>query len=147
MFISEANKACSKSPPSAMGNGRSQSHEPLSTEQPQNRLAGPLKGLQTQLTNLSNANNKLRGKAVLELAEWKNKGIQTVQEIRQKVKEEIKQYELSEVSRRKHEAGGWVLTPCQMRYIREQPYQYNASAGSYLELFCLQRWVLILFRP
>lgn len=136
MFISEANKACSKAPASA--SGFSQATNELSAEQ-HNRLAGPLKGLQTQLSNLSNVNNKFRGKAALELKEWKNKGIQTVQEIRQKVKEEIKQYELKEVSRRKHEAGGWVLTPSQMRYIREQPYQYNASAGSYLELFCLQR--------
>lgn len=138
MFINEANKACSKSPPCTMVHNHSQHINELTTEQ-RNRLAGPLKGLQTQLTNLSNANNKFRGKAALELKEWKNKGMQTVQEIRQKVKEEIKQFEVQEVSYWKHEAGGWVLTPSQMRHIREEPYQYNASAGSYLELFCLQR--------
>lgn len=121
-----------------MANCLNHSAHGLTVDQ-QNRLASPLKGLQTQLTNLSNANTKLRGKAAHELKEWKNKGMQTVQEIRQKVKEEIKQYELNEVSRRKHEAGGWVLTPSQLRYIREVPYHYNASAGSYLELFCLQR--------
>lgn len=137
MFISEANKACSKSPPCTMASGFNNSATELTMDQ--TRLASPLKGLQTQLTNLSNVNTKLRGKAALELKEWKNKGMQTVQEIRKKVKEEIKQYELNERSRRQREAGGWVLTPSQLRFIQEQPYHYNASAGSYLELFCLQR--------
>lgn len=38
------------------------------------------------------------------------------------------------------EQGGWILSPNQMRFLAEKPYLYNASAGSYLELFVLQKF-------
>lgn len=122
--------------------------------------AGPLNSLQTQITKLSAVNNKLRGKAKLELKEWKVKAGRAVEGIKQKVKEEVKQMELNErrqaspghlvsgLVRDEHGnlkehsrqlVGGWVFTRQQMAYLKDQPYMYNASAGSYLELFCLQR--------
>lgn len=39
----------------------------------------------------------------------------------------------------KDRVGGWALTPDQLRYLKCTPYEYNASAGSYLELLFLQR--------
>ena len=39
----------------------------------------------------------------------------------------------------KHHFGGWAFTPAQIRHLQEKPYEYNASAGSYLELLIMQR--------
>lgn len=134
----------------------SQSNGHLSCHSVKTIAAGPLNSLQSQITKLSVANSKLRGKAKLELKEWKVKAGRAVEGIKQKVKEEVKQMELNErrsnlpgqlVSGRddrchqksKQLVGGWVLTRQQMAYLTDQPYMYNASAGSYLELFCLQR--------
>lgn len=39
----------------------------------------------------------------------------------------------------KGHVGGWAFTPEQMTYMKTTPYVYNASAGSYLEVFVLQR--------
>lgn len=63
------------------------------------RFKEHLKGIQTQLTKMKIVNTNLRGKAVNELNQWKQKGLQTVEDIRSKVKEEIKQYELKEAAR------------------------------------------------
>jgi len=41
---------------------------------------------------------------------------------------------------------GWVLTNKQIDYINRYPLFYNAYAGSYLELFCLQRFWIYLSR-
>ena len=39
----------------------------------------------------------------------------------------------------KDTVGGWAFTPEQMRHLKVTPYEYNASAGSYLELWIMQR--------
>lgn len=39
----------------------------------------------------------------------------------------------------KGHVGGWAFTPKQMAHMKTTPYVYNASAGSYLEVFALQR--------
>lgn len=36
-------------------------------------------------------------------------------------------------------AGGWALAPEQMNFLKERDYEYNASAGSILELLIMQR--------
>ena len=64
---------------------------------------GPLKGLQTHFSNLSQVNKELRGKAAKEFAGIRQRGLQTVETIKSKVKEEIKQYELKEAARNDRE--------------------------------------------
>lgn len=36
-------------------------------------------------------------------------------------------------------AGGWALAPEQMDFLKDRDYEYNASAGSILELFVMQK--------
>lgn len=38
--------------------------------------------------------------------------------------------------------GGWALNPDQMKFMRNKQYEYNASAGSILELLVFQRYIL-----
>ena len=40
----------------------------------------------------------------------------------------------------KGHVGGWAFTPAQMAHLKVTPYEYNASAGSVLELLVLQRF-------
>lgn len=42
-------------------------------------------------------------------------------------------------------AGGWALAPEQMHYLKTHDYEYNASAGSVLELLIMQRQALPRF--
>ena len=107
-------------------------------------------GIQDRLGQIQAAKSKFKGKAALELKEWKKKGMDAIEDLKEKVKEEVKKADLETRShlnsngsptngKSKQIVGGWVLTRRQMAHLSEQPYLYNASAGSYLELFCLQR--------
>lgn len=53
----------------------------------------------------------------------------------------IKSFGSGDDEKSKKICGGWVLRVEEMEHLRRTPYLYNASAGSVLELFCLQRLV------
>lgn len=110
-------------------------------------------GLQSQISRkisrVELSTKELRGKAVVELKEWTQKASRGLEGLKGSIKEEVKRLELegrekqrcvqTREAKPKQLIGGWVLTRPQMSHLKENPYFYNASAGSYLELFCLQR--------
>lgn len=84
--------------------------------------------------NLDHVEKVLKGKAAIAQKKFKD--------FREKVRVEAMEMEINKCDdnkRLKQVVGGWALSPEHMQYLSTNPYVYNASAGSYLELLFLQR--------
>ena len=56
---------------------------------------------------------------------------------RKRIKQRESSYAV--VTDRETSASGWIISRSQMRFLSEKAYLYNASAGSYLEVWFLQK--------
>lgn len=89
--------------------------------------------------NLDKMERVLKGKAALAQKKYN--------EFKEKVRIEAMEMEINKCDdnkRLKQVVGGWALSPKHMQYLISKPYVYNASAGSYLELLFLQKYVIII---
>ena len=87
------------------------------------------------------------------------KGCRRFQELKEKVKQEVKQLEMKQINKKQNNRyysssftsksellnNGWILSSQEMQFLRNHPYIYCAFAGSYLELLFLQRWFSFFF--
>ena len=88
--------------------------------------------------NLENMEKVIKEKAGIAQKKFKD--------FREKVRVEAMEMEINRCDdnkRLKQLVGGWALKPHHMHYLSTNPYVYNASAGSYLELLFLQRYYYI----
>jgi len=87
-----------------------------------------------KMMNLDKMEKVIKGKAAL--------GLKKFNDFKEKVRIEAMEMQINRCDdnkRLKELHGGWTLDKKQMQYLMTNPYVYNASAGSYLELLFLQK--------